>query len=371
MAASISCTEKLSGERLENLFGESKKLRESAAFSLSGSRYKLNNSGSFSSSWEVEAAYQVAGCGYENGTCWGTEVGWVYGSLTEDVLTGLRIHTKGWSSLYFDPHPGPPAFLGCVPTSGPGSMTQQKRGATGLSEVLFNKHSPLIATVTGKLQFRACLFYSWFVTWAPRSVPEICYTFLPAYCIITNTRFLPKVEEPAILIPLTLFIMYNVCTLREYSQAGQSTKAWWNNQKMERVYLASAWFFGFLGVLLKLLGISETVFEVTQKEQSSSDDGDEAENNRRFTFDESPMFIPGTTVVLLNLTSLSIFLLRLLLQEKESKVKGQGEVVCSVLVLLCYSPFLKGLVGKGKYGIPRCTMYKSLALTLLFVLSLL
>ncbi|GAB2274914.1 hypothetical protein Dimus_009684 [Dionaea muscipula] len=315
--------ENLSGERLESLFGESKKLCESAAFSLSGSRYKPNNSGSFSSS--MEAAHHVAGCGYENGTCWGTEVGWVYGSLTEDALTGLRIHTKGWSSLYFDPHPDPPAFMGCTPTSGPGSMTQHKRWATGLLEILFSKHSPLVGTLSGKLQFRACLFYSWLLTWGLRAVPEFCYTFLPAYCIITNTSFLPKVEDPAILIPVTLFIMYNVCTLREYSQAGQSIKAWWNNQKMGRVHLASALLFGFIGVLLKFLGISETVFEVTQKDQSSPDNGDEeAESNRRFTFDESPVFVPGTTLVLLNLTCLGIFLLRLLLQQKGSIVNGRG-----------------------------------------------
>ncbi|GAB2274922.1 hypothetical protein Dimus_009691 [Dionaea muscipula] len=111
--------------------------------------------------------------------------------------------------------------------------------------------------------------------------------------------------------------------------------------------ISSPWFLGFLGVLLKLLGMSEMVFVITQKDQSSPDNGDEeAESNGRLTFDESPM-------------------------KKESKVKGREEVVCSVLVLLCFPPFLKGLVGKGEYDIPRSTMYKSLALTLLFVLSLL
>uniref|UniRef100_A0A2N9J782 Uncharacterized protein n=1 Tax=Fagus sylvatica TaxID=28930 RepID=A0A2N9J782_FAGSY len=64
---------------------------------------------------------------------------------------------------------------------------------------------------------------------------------------------------------------------------------------MSRITTTGAWLFGFLSVILKLLGISETVFEVTQKDQSS-DDVNDAEVGR-FTFNESRLFLPGTTIL--------------------------------------------------------------------------
>lgn len=44
------------------------------------------------------------------------QVGWVYGSVTEDILTGQRIHSAGWRTALLDTEP--PAFLGSAPTGG-------------------------------------------------------------------------------------------------------------------------------------------------------------------------------------------------------------------------------------------------------------
>ena len=198
----------------------------------------------------LEAAKQVAGCSYEYGTLWGREVrfillfflllvnhynesiynststwidkatthfrsnytffclyiitltlitilqvGWIYGSTTEDVLTGLTIHGRGWKSAYCSPNP--PAFLGCAPSGGPAIMTQQKRWTTGLLEILFSRRSPFFLALQGKLQFRQCLAYLWLMLWGLRSIPELCYAILPAYCIVTSSHFLPKVSANA------------------------------------------------------------------------------------------------------------------------------------------------------------------------------
>jgi len=134
---------------------------------------------------------------------------------------------------------------------------------------------------------------------------------------------------------------------------------------MARITTMTAWFFGFLSVMLKLLGISETVFEVTKKDQSS----DAASDNDagRFTFDESPIFVPGTTILLLHLTAIVVGLLRLQTRAHDGHWSGLGEVLCSVWLLLCFWPFLKGLFGKGKHGIPISTICKSTALALLFL----
>ncbi|XP_034701260.1 cellulose synthase-like protein H1 isoform X2 [Vitis riparia] len=352
---------KLTDERIQKTFGNSKEFTTTAARILSGLSgishcpYDLLN--------RVEAAQEVATCSYEYGTSWGTKIGWLYGTTTEDVLTGMRIHARGWKST--DCRPDPPAFLGCAPSGGPAALTQQKRWATGFLEILFSTNSPFIASFTAKLQFRQCLAYVWLISWALRSIPELCYLALPAYCIMAGSHFLPKVQEPAVLIPIFLFVSYNFYTLFEYYGAGFSIRACWNNLRMGRITTVTAWLFGFFSVILKLLGLSETVFEVTKKDQSTTPGEGSDKDTGRFTFDGSLIFVPATTLLLVHLMALVTALLELFDHVGiESRI---GEIICSVWVVLCFSPFLKGLFGKGKYGIPTSTISKSVALALLFL----
>ncbi|XP_059597275.1 cellulose synthase-like protein H1 [Vitis vinifera] len=366
---------KLTDERIQKTFGNSKEFTTTAARLLSGLSgishcpYDLLN--------RVEAAQEVATCSYEYGTSWGTkahgmrvveldflgidrlvkstcksQIGWLYGTTTEDVLTGMRIHARGWKST--DCRPDPPAFLGCAPSGGPAALTQQKRWATGFLEILFSKNSPFIASFTAKLQFRQCLAYVWLISWALRSIPELCYLALPAYCIMAGSHFLPKVQEPAVLIPISLFVSYNFYNLFEYYGAGFSIRACWNNLRMGRITAVTAWLFGFFSVILKLLGLSETVFEVTKKDQSTTP-GEGSDNDAgRFTFDGSLIFVPATTLLLVHLMALFTALLGLFDHVGiESRI---GEIICSVWVVLCFSPFLEGLFGKGKYGIPTSSI---------------
>uniref|UniRef100_A0A0V0H2J0 Putative ovule protein n=1 Tax=Solanum chacoense TaxID=4108 RepID=A0A0V0H2J0_SOLCH len=101
--------------------------------------------------------------------------------------------------------------------------------------------------------------------WALRSIFEACYAILPAYCLITNSHFLPKGNEPSIIIPALIFIIYNLYGLSEYIRANEPIIAWMNNQRMWRVNAMSAWLFGILSATIKLLGFSETAFEITKK----------------------------------------------------------------------------------------------------------
>ncbi|XP_042519701.1 cellulose synthase-like protein H1 [Macadamia integrifolia] len=318
----------------------------------------------------IKAAFSVSTCGHESNTQWGKQVGWVYGSTTEDVLTGLRIHAKGWKSIYYDPNPY--GFLGCAPATGPTTLTQMKRWATGLLEILCSKNSPILATLTERLQFRQCLAYIYILIWALRSLPDLCYSLLPAYSIFTNSSFLPTESELAFFIVGSLFAVYNLSTLSEYFRLGLPVQAWWNNQKMLRIQSSTAWLFGLLDVILKLLGISETVFVLTRKDQSTSNkgNGDTDSNSGRFTFDESPIFVPATTLLLVHLSALTMAILRV--QPSQTVHDGRfglgiGEIICSTWIVLSFLPFLKGLFRKGIYGIPSSILYKSATLALLFM----
>lgn len=177
-------------------------------------------------------------------------------------------------------------------------------------------------------------------------------------------------QDLGMCIVVALFVIYKVYTLLDYFASGLSIRAWWNNQRMSRITPMNAGFCGFITVLLKLLGISDTVFDITKKDLPPSEDNGHDEDAGRYTFDESLIFLPGTTILLLQLTALVIKFLGMqstALSRESGNACGLGEMFCSVYLIICYWPFLKGLFEKGKYGIPLSTISKAVALTCLFV----
>lgn len=127
-------------------------------------------------------------------------------------------------------------------------------------------------------------------------------------------------------------------------------------------------------MVLKVLGLSETVFNVTSKSvlgTENDDDGHVEQNAGRFTFDESPIYVPATTLVLVNLAAFGLGFVKVTRAfinglGWSSVGFGPGELGCCVWLLLMFSPFVKGLFGKGKYAIPFVTILKSMGLAVAF-----
>ncbi|KAK2370180.1 cellulose synthase protein H1 [Trifolium repens] len=235
---------KLAEKILTQQFGSSKEFVKSATHAMEGSDYSTND---ISPSNFIEEAIRISDCGYEYGTDWGKKMGWLYGSISEDVPTGLNMQKK------------------------------------------------------------------------------VSYAALVAYCIITNTSIFPK--GLGLWIPLTLYVIYAIHTLQEYLSKGLSLRCWWNNQRMITIRSTSVWFIGFLSAMVKLLGISDTVFEVTQKENPTSAGaaaGDDDADAGRFTFDESPNFVIGTTILLVQLTALVVKILGVQLEAQSGNGCGIG-----------------------------------------------
>ncbi|XP_022943733.1 cellulose synthase-like protein H1 isoform X1 [Cucurbita moschata] len=351
--------EKYDEVELYKTFGNSKEFVTSATRTL---RSFADDPNCLSNS--IEATNEVATADYEHNSCWGFKVGWQYGSVVEDMLTGMGIHKKGWKSAYITPNP--PAFLGCAPMGGPVPLGHMKRVMTGLLETLISRESPIVTALCDKLQFRQRLIYLWGYLVSIRAIPDICYATLPAFCLISNSHFLPKVQEPVLFIPLLLFVINNLRQLLDFFETGQSVRAWWNGQTMERILVMSSSLPGMVTVILKILGLSETVFEITKKESSSSSDDKESTDRDlgRFTFDESPIFVPVTTILMIQLAALLISFLGTQTSVQEF---GVAEVMSCVWLILCFWSFLKGMFAKGSYGLPWPTLLKSSALTFLFV----
>ena len=148
--------------------------------------------------------------------------------------------------------------------------------------------------------------------------------------------------------------------------SSQSAREWWNNMRMAKINSATSCVFGNLSFLLKVLGLTDISFDVTRKDQSDipRDDSDrkkDAANVGRFTFDESPMFVPGATFLFVHLTALATSLFG------DTSSVGFGEFLCSVWMVLCFWPFVRGLFAKGKYGSPSSTILKSACFALISV----
>ncbi|XP_031500597.1 cellulose synthase-like protein H1 isoform X3 [Nymphaea colorata] len=346
-------------EALAAIFGGNQPLIESALRSASEGRALVDPSPSQTLSSSLEAAIAVSACDYEDNTLWGKQVGWDYGSTVEDVMTGCRIHSSGWNSVLC--FPDPPAFLGAAPSTGPDSLVQQKRWATGLLEILISRRNPLRATVREKLQLRQCMVYLSVLLWAARSVPELCYAILPALCIFTNTSIFPKITDPEFKLPAAVFIIFNIYTLVEYLLCGLSLREWWNNQRMAKIVSSTAWLFGLLAVLLKVFGVSETVFELTRKDDL---EGAPTEAGK-FIFDSSAIYVPATTLLFVNLAALALGLAKVAMEMEASA--NVGELVCCAWVVLSFLPFVKGLFRRGQHGIPWPTICKSGTATFIFV----
>lgn len=274
-------------------------------------------------------------------------------------MTGLKVHSLGWHSVFCIPEQ--PAFLGNAPANGPDSLVQQKRWATGLMEIFLSRLCPFL-NIRKNIMVRQRMMYAYFNLWGMWSLATICYAILPAFCLLSGKSFLPRISEPAFAIAVALFVSIYGFKLWEFLHIDSSIREWWNNQRMWLIHCLSAWIFAMFDVLMKLIGVSETVFVVTPKASGDEDVCNEGD----FTFDSSALFIPPTTVLFINLVAIISASVRSM-AGKYGILRNKlfAEYFCSIWVVINLLPFVKGLVRKGKRGIPWSVVIKSAALALL------
>lgn len=119
------------------------------------------------------------------------QIGFRYGSLSEDYHTGFRMQCEGWKSIFCDPDR--PAFLGDVPITLNDALNQQKRWSIGLLEVGFSKYSPATFGVKA-IGLLMGLAYAQSAFWAIWSIPITTYAFLPQLALLNKVYIFPKVR---------------------------------------------------------------------------------------------------------------------------------------------------------------------------------
>lgn len=287
----------------------------------------------------LKEAIHVISCGYEDKTEWGTELGWIYGSITEDILTGFKMHCRGWRSIYCMPKR--PAFKGSAPINLSDRLNQVLRWALGSVEIFFSRHSPLwYGYKGGKLKWLERFAYANTTIYPFTSIPLLAYCILPAICLLTDKFIMPPISTFASLFFISLFMSIIVTGILELRWSGVSIEEWWRNEQFWVIGGISAHLFAVVQGLLKILAGIDTNFTVTSK---ATDDDDFGE---LYAFKWTTLLIPPTTVLIINIVGVVAGISDAINNGYQSWGPLFGKLFFSFWVIVHLYPFLKGLMGR-------------------------
>ncbi|KAF9688510.1 hypothetical protein SADUNF_Sadunf02G0204500 [Salix dunnii] len=286
----------------------------------------------------IKEAIHVISCGYEEKTEWGKEVGWIYGSVTEDILTGFKMHCRGWRSVYCSPKR--PAFKGSAPINLSDRLHQVLRWALGSIEIFLSHHCPLWYGYGGKLKLLERLAYINTIVYPFTSIPLLAYCTIPAVCLLTGKFIIPTLNNLASIWFLALFISIIATSILELRWSGVSIQDLWRNEQFWVIGGVSAHLFAVFQGLLKVLGGVDTNFTVTSKS------ADDAEFGELYLFKWTTLLIPPTTLIILNMVGVVAGVSDAINNGYGSWGPLFGKLFFAFWVILHLYPFLKGLMGR-------------------------
>ncbi|KAI3824500.1 hypothetical protein L1987_05960 [Smallanthus sonchifolius] len=287
----------------------------------------------------INEAIHVISCGYEEKTAWGKEIGWIYGSVTEDILTGFKMHCRGWRSIYCMPIR--PAFKGSAPINLSDRLHQVLRWALGSVEIFLSRHCPLwYGWGGGRLKLLQRLAYINTIVYPFTSLPLVAYCTLPAICLLTGKFIIPTLSNLAAVWFLGLFLSIITTSVLEIRWSGVSIEELWRNEQFWVIGGVSAHLFAVFQGFLKMLAGVDTNFTVTAKA------GDDQEFGELYMIKWTTVLIPPTTLLVLNLVGVVAGFSDALNKGYEAWGPLFGKVFFAFWVILHLYPFLKGLMGR-------------------------
>ncbi|KAJ9704716.1 hypothetical protein PVL29_002987 [Vitis rotundifolia] len=322
----------LSEKKLEKKFGQSPVFVASTLLE-DGGTLKIASPASL-----LKEAIHVISCGYEDKTDWGKEVGWIYGSVTEDILTGFKMHCHGWRSIYCIPDR--PAFKGSAPINLSDRLHQVLRWALGSVEIFLSRHCPLWYGYGGGLKWLERLSYINATVYPWTSIPLVAYCTLPAVCLLTGKFITPELSNVASLWFLSLFICIFATSILEMRWSGVGIDDWWRNEQFWVIGGVSAHLFAVVQGLLKVLAGIDTNFTVTSKA------GDDEDFSELYAFKWTTLLIPPTTLLIINLIGVVAGVSNAINNGYESWGPLFGKLFFAFWVIVHLYPFLKGLLGR-------------------------
>ncbi|CDO99427.1 unnamed protein product [Coffea canephora] len=287
----------------------------------------------------VAEAIAVISCWYEDKTEWGDRVGWIYGSVTEDVVTGYRMHNRGWRSVYCITKRD--AFRGTAPINLTDRLHQVLRWATGSVEIFFSRNNPALASP--RLKFLQRVAYFNVGVYPFTSIFLVVYCFLPALSLFSGQFIVQSLNIAFLCYLLVITVTLTLISLLEVKWSGIGLEELWRNEQFWAIGGTSAHLAAVLQGLLKAIAGVEISFKLTAKATAEDEDDIYAD---LYVVKWTSLFIMPLTIIVVNLIALVLGISRTVYSVIPQWGKLFGGAFFSFWVLAHMYPFAKGLMGR-------------------------
>ncbi|CAK9322280.1 unnamed protein product [Citrullus colocynthis] len=287
----------------------------------------------------VAEAISVISCFYEDKTEWGKRVGWINGSVTEDVVTGYKMHNRGWRSVYCITKRD--AFRGTAPINLTDRLHQVLRWATGSIEIFFSRNNPLFAT--RRMKFLQKVAYFNVAVYPFTSFFLVVYCFLPAVSLFLG-QFMVQSSVTYLIFELVIVITLYLLIILETKWSGITILDWWRDKQFWVIGGTSAYPIAVLQGLVKVIAKVDISFTLTSKSATPTDGDDEFAD--LYVVKWSFLMILPITIMLVNMIAIAVGIGRALYSPSLEWSKLVGGVLFCFWVLCHLYPFAKGLMGR-------------------------
>ncbi|KAL6846040.1 hypothetical protein ACP4OV_023488 [Aristida adscensionis] len=287
----------------------------------------------------VAEAVSVISCWYEDKTEWGERVGWIYGSVTEDVVSGYRMHNRGWISVYCITKRD--AFLGTAPINLTDRLHQVLRWATGSVEIFFSRNNAFLAS--RRLMFLQRVAYLNVGIYPFTSIFLLVYCFIPALSLFSGFFIVQTLNVAFLCYLLTITITLIALGVLEVKWSGIALEDWWRNEQFWLISGTSAHLYAVVQGLLKVMAGIEISFTLTAKAATEDNEDIYAD---LYVVKWSSLLIPPITIGMINIIAIAFAFARTVYSDNPRWGKFIGGGFFSFWVLAHLYPFAKGLMGR-------------------------
>ncbi|XP_059291167.1 cellulose synthase-like protein G2 isoform X1 [Lycium ferocissimum] len=317
---------------------------------------------------KIQEAKILASCTYEQDSQWGEQIGFMYHSVVEDYFTGFILHCKGWKSVFYNPTS--PAFLGSATTNLNDTLVQGTRWNSGVIEVLFSRFCPLIYGLKSRMPLLECMCYAYLAAQPLYCFPAWILAIIPQLCLLNGIPIYPKVSSPWFIVYSFLFLSTLSKHLWDVIHTGGTMRTWWNEWRVWMMKSITAYFYGTLDAILKLIGFRKASFLPTNK--VVDDERLKRYQMGIYDFQASKMVIvPLVTLVILNMISFIWGIGKVIFEGRF--IDFFGQVLLSFFILMVNYPIIEGMIlRKDEGSIPLFVTFSSILLSfsLLFIGSI-
>ncbi|KAF0905140.1 hypothetical protein E2562_000937 [Oryza meyeriana var. granulata] len=284
---------------------------------------------------------KVMTCAYEDETEWGNDVGWVYDIATEDVVTGFRLHRKGWRSMYCAMEPD--AFRGTAPINLTERLYQILRWSGGSLEMFFSRNCPLLAG--RRLHPMQRIAYTNMTAYPVSALFIVVYDLLPVIWLSHGEFHIQKPFLEYVAYLVTVIAMIEVIGLVEIKWAGFTLLDWWRNEQFYMIGATGVYPTAVLHILLKkLLGLKGVRFKLTAKQLAGSARERFAE---LYDVHWAPLLAPTVVVMAVNVAAIGAAAGKAVVGGwSPAQVAGASAgLLFNVWILVLLYPFALGIMG--------------------------